>query len=904
MGISVYVYSSIIYIGLLFLIAYLSEKQASKGKSFVSNPYFYALSLAVYCTAWTFYGSVGKAAKTGLSFLPIYLGPTIFAPLWLIVLRKMILVSKTQRITSIADFISSRYGKSTYLGVFVTLIAFLGVIPYISLQLKAIADSFDILIGLSSTTPTGENTESTFFYSNAFYISMALALFTIVFGTRNLEPNERHEGLVVAIAFESIIKLVAFLAVGIFVTYGIYNGFSDLFSQSLANPRTAKLFSISEITSPSEWFWLSMVSLCAVLLLPRQFHIAIVENSNPNFTTKAMWLFPLYLLIINIFVLPIAIAGILQFGNNPSIRPDSYVLELPLMHGQNILALLVFIGGLSAATSMVIVETTALSIMISNHVIMPPLLSSLAKRENNDIDNISNWVIGVRRIVIFFILFLAFGYVRTITTNRELVSIGLVSFAAVTQFAPSVFGGLFWKNATKAGASTGLFLGFVIWFITLPLPTMAEYNIIPTSIITEGYFGHWWLKPYELFGLQGFDRISHSAFWSLFFNAGAFIGVSLYTKQSTTEASQADLFVNIYKYLNIGNEFEVFKREAKMEDLVFLMNRFLGEDRTRFLLKTFEEENKISLSKIKIADAELVNYAETNLAGALGASSAKIILGSVVKEDPISLDEMLTLLDQTQEIIISNRKLEQTTQQLQLANKQLKELDRLKADFITTVTHELRTPMTSIRAMSKILMDNKNLPQEKQAQFLKIVVEETERITRLVNQVLDIEKIQSNAYEWQYEDINLTDLVSKAYISFTPAMLEKGIQHELLKPETAVIVRGDSDRIMQVVVNLLSNALKFARTEGGQIWVQLFTTPSHAVLKVSDNGIGIASDKQELIFGRFTQINNPKMGKPQGSGLGLFITEQIVSHFDGTIRVESIVGEGATFIVELPLLKN
>ena len=902
MGISIYVTCSILYIGILFLVAFLSEKNAKKRASFIDNPYFYALSMAVYCTAWTFYGSVGKATKSGLGFLPIYLGPTIFAPLWLMVLRKMILISKQQRITSIADFISSRYGKSTYLGVFVTIIAFCGIIPYISLQLKAIADSFDILVGLSTVTAVGNTEESSFFYTNAFYISIALALFTIIFGTRNLEPNERHEGLVVAIAFESIVKLVAFLTVGIFVTYGLYNGFGDLFSKAAANPTTAKLLTLGEGTSPSEWFWLSIVSMCAILFLPRQFHISIVENANPNFVTKAMWLFPLYLLIINVFVLPIAIAGVLQFGNDPTIHPDSYLLELPLTHGQGFIALFAFIGGLSAATSMVIVETTALSIMISNHIIMPPLLSSLAKKDNKDVSDFSGWVIMVRRGVILLILLMAFGYVRTIATNRELISIGLVSFVAVSQFAPAVLGGLFWKEATKAGAFSGLIIGFIIWLISLPLPTLAEYNALPKSILTEGYFGQWWLRPYALFGLEGYDHISHAAFWSLLLNSIAFVGVSLYTKQSPLEASQADLFVNIYKYLNVGTEFEFLRREAKMEDLLFLMNRFLGEERTRFLIKNFEEENHINLSKIKIADTEMVNYVETILAGALGASSAKILLGSVVKEDPISLDEMLSLLDQTQEIIISNKKLEQTTQQLQAANEQLKELDRLKADFITTVTHELRTPMTSIRAMSRILMDNKNLPPAKQAQFLSIVVDETERITRLVNQVLDIEKIQSNAYEWQIEHINFSDLISQTYTSFMPLMLEKNIIHEFLKPDKPLFINGDHDRITQVVVNLFSNAIKFANTEGGQIWVQLYRQNDSAILKISDNGIGIAPDKQDLIFGRFTQINNPEKGKPKGSGLGLFITQQIIDFHKGKISVESQLNQGATFVIELPIM--
>jgi Na+/proline symporter/nitrogen-specific signal transduction histidine kinase len=902
MGISVLVVCSILYIGLLFLVAYLSEKRAEKGKSLVANPYIYALSLAVFCTAWTFYGSVGKASRSGLGFLPIYFGPTIFAPLWIIVLRKMILISKSQRITSIADFISSRYGKSSLLGVFVTIIAFFAIIPYISLQLKAIADSFDILAGLSASQ-TGHTEGSPLFYSNAFYVSMALALFTIMFGARNLEPNERHEGLVVAIAFESIVKLVAFLAVGIFVTYGIYNGFGDLFTQAAANSQTAKLLTLGEGTSPSEWFWLSIVSLCAVILLPRQFHIAIVENANPNFVTKAIWLFPLYLLIINVFVLPIALAGIMHYGQTPLIRPDSYVLELPLLFGHKYLALLVFIGGLSASTSMVIVETTALSIMLSNHIIMPPLLSTLAQRDNDNVGNFSKWVIIVRRITIFLILLLAFAYVQTIAANRELVSIGLVSFVGVMQFAPSVFGGLFWKGATKSGAIAGLLAGFVVWLITLPLPTLMEYKVLSTNILTDGYFGLWWLKPYALLGLEGFDHISHAAFWTLFFNIGAYVGVSLYTEQSKVEASQADLFVNIYKYLNVGSDYEVMRREAKMDDLLFLMNRFLGEERTQVLIKTFEEENNVTLSKITTADAELVNYVETILAGALGASSARIILTSVVKEDPIGLDEMLGLLDQTQEIIISNRKLEQTTQQLQAANQQLKELDRLKADFITTVTHELRTPMTSIRALSKILKDNKNIPEAKREAFLNIVVEETERITRLVNQVLDIEKFQSNTTNWRSENINFNDVVHKAYTGFTATFQEKSIKHNILMPENPIFLIGDSDKLMQVVVNILSNATKFARTEGGQIDIELTTHNNKAVLKVKDNGIGISKEKQEMIFERFTQINNAKMGKPQGSGLGLFITEQIVSHFGGNIRVESVVGEGATFIVALPIQK-
>lgn len=902
MSVSVFVIAAIAYIGLLFLIAYYTERKTEQGKSWVNNPYVYALSLAVYCTAWTFYGTVGKVAKSGLGFLPIYLGPTICMPLLLIVLRKIIVISKAQRITSIADFISSRYGKSTYLGVLVTFMAFIGTIPYISLQLKAITDSFVIL----SKSAFSTGTEGGITHNATFGIAMVLALFTMLFGTRKADPNERHEGLVNAIAFESLVKLIAFFAVGVFVTYGLYDGFGDIFQKALTNPKTEKLLYINDGTTSTEWLWLSILSALAVMFLPRQFHISVVENTNPNHITKAMWLFPLYMLAINIFVLPITIAGILQFGDTP-IRPDTYVLELSLKNGQPFLALLVFIGGLSAAASMVIVETTALSIMVSNHIVMPPLVKTLSRRDNQAA-NFSQWLINVRRACIFIILLLAFFYVGTIATNRELVSIGLVSFTAVAQFAPTLLGGIFWKKGTEKAAFAALSVGFIIWAMTLSLPTLVEYGLLSKSILTEGYFGQSWLKPYALFGLTGFDQISHAAFWSLLLNTATYFGVSLYTKQTAEEAAQADFFVNIYKYQRLGSELEVQRREAKMDDLVFLMSRFLGDDRALQLIGNYERDNEVSLREAIKANEDFIKYVETQLAGALGASSAKILVGSVAKEDPISLEEMLRVLDQTQEIIVTNTMLEKkseelevTTRQLKIANEQLQELDRLKADFITTVTHELRTPMTSIKALSKILLDNKNLARKQRDEFLSIIVTETERTTRLINQVLDIEKLESSRADWRMEHINLSDLVSKTFKTFTPVFEEKEVKQTLNLPEYPIFISGDRDKITQVVVNLLSNAVKFTNTEGGLVALELYPQNGYAMIKIADNGRGIPPEKQNLIFERFTQISDPQMGKPVGSGLGLYISRSIIEHYGGSLQVESQVGNGATFLVRLPI---
>jgi Na+/proline symporter/nitrogen-specific signal transduction histidine kinase len=903
MSISIYAIAAVIYIITLFLIAFYTDKKAEQGKSWVNNPYVYALSLAVYCTAWTFYGSVGKAAKSGIGFLPIYFGPTIFAPLWLFVLRKMIVISKAQRITSIADFVSSRYGKSTYLGVLVTVIAFFGIIPYISLQLKAIADSFMTLGRVSNAF----DTEGVgFYYNTAFYISMVLALFAILFGTRHADPNERHEGMVNAVAFESLVKLFAFLAVGCFVTFGLYNGFSDLFTKAANHPKIAKLMYVSEGNSAAEWLWLNILSSFAVLFLPRQFHIGVVENTNPNHVTKAMWLFPLYMIGINVFVLPITFAGLMQFDGT-SIRPDNFVLELPLAANQPILALLVFIGGLSAAASMVIVETTALSIMLSNHIIMPPLVKTLSRRDNQAA-NFSVWLLNVRRVSIFLILLLAFFYVHTISSNRELVSIGLVSFTAVAQFTPVILGGMFWKNGTKAGAIAALIVGFFIWAITLSIPTLVEYGLFSKTIITEGYFGLSFLKPYALFGLEGFDQISHAAFWSLTLNVATYFIVSLYTKQSPDEVAQADFFVNISKYQSLGSELDIQRREAKMDDLQFLMTRFLGDDRAQLVFQNFEKEHGYKLERMGKANADLVKYVETQLAGVLGASSAKVLMGTVAKEEPISLDEMLNVLDQTQEIIVTNKmlenkskELEATTQQLQAANAQLQELDRLKADFITTVTHELRTPMTSIKALSKILLDNQQIPNEQRDEFLRIVVDESERMTRLINQVLDIEKIQANLYKWKNETFNLTDLAHQTFKTFVPTFEEKNIERYVNFHGQSLFIKGDRDKVTQVLVNLLSNAVKFTRTEGGVVALEVYEEKGQVIVKVSDNGRGIPKEKQSLIFERFTQIHDPEMGKPTGSGLGLYISKTIVEHHKGTIGVTSKIGEGTHFWVKLPL---
>src|SRR5437773_3760677 len=529
---------SFAYLGILFAIAYYGDKRADAGRSIIANPYIYALSMAVYATSWTFYGSVGRAAASGVGFLPIYLGPTLMAALWWLVLRKMIRISKVDRITSIADFIAARYGKSALLGGLVTVIAVIGIIPYIALQLKAVSASFLILLQYPAVVMPIKGQAVVLWQDTALYVALLLAAFTVLFGTRHLDATERHEGMVAAIAFESLVKLLAFLAVGVFVTFGLYGGFADLFARAAQLPNIEQLLSLGgKAGTYGSWASLVFLSMLSILFLPRQFQISVVENVNENHVSKAIWLFPAYLLAINIFVLPITFAGLMQFAPG-QVDADTFVLSLPMVHRREALALLVFIGGLSAATGMVIVETIALSTMICNDLVMPVLLRSrrLALSRRTDL---SGLLLGIRRGAIVLLMMLGYAYYRAAGEAYALVSIGLVSFAAVAQFAPAMLGGMYWRQGTRAGALTGLSLGFIVWAYTLLLPSFAKSGWLPISFIQHGPFGIELLKPLQLFGLTGLDDISHSMFWSMLANVGGYVGVSLLGSQNIREHAQA-----------------------------------------------------------------------------------------------------------------------------------------------------------------------------------------------------------------------------------------------------------------------------------------------------------------------------------------------------------------------------
>ncbi|MEZ5705801.1 MAG: sensor histidine kinase [Burkholderiaceae bacterium] len=891
------------YLLLLFGVASWGDRRALAGRSVIGNAWVYALSMAVYCTAWTYFGSVGRAASSGVWFLPIYLGPMLAMILAWLVVRKMIRIAKAYRITSIADFIASRYGKSPALAGLVTLITVVGIVPYIALQLKAVASGYAVL-----TSPLGAPSpqSSEWWRDSALYMALALAGFTMVFGARHLDSTERHEGMVAAIAFESLVKLLAFLAVGLFVCFGLFASPTALFEQAQAvdTLRVLLLFDQGQPFAYAQWAGLTLLAMLSVILLPRQFQVMVVENVDEGHLRRAVWVFPLYLLLINIFVLPVALGGLLLFGAE-SVNPETFILSIPLSQGQTVLALVAFVGGLSAATGMVIVETIAVSTMVCNDLVMPLMLRREG-RVHQGASDLAGLLLRIRRAAILLVLLLGYVYFHFAGEAYALVSIGLISFAAVAQFAPALLGGMYWRGGTRRGALAGLTLGFAMWAYTLMLPSLAKSGWMPDSFLAHGPWGWELLKPEAFLGLKGLDNLSHSLFWSLLLNLGAYVGISLWRLPTAAEASQALLFVDVFK--RTSQTSPVFwQGKAQVSALLPLVARFLGADNALRLFTGYAR--RLGLSRVEDipADALLVQFVETQLAGAIGSASARVMVASVVEEEALSLDDVMRILDEASQVRAysqaledKSRSLEQATAELRRANQQLQSLDRMKDDFMSSVTHELRTPLTSIRALSELMRDDPDMAPAQRQQFLDIIVGETERLTRLVNQVLDLAKIEAGHAEWHEEAVDLGELARQAADSLGANFREAGVALTLHVQEAVPSVWADADRLLQVVLNLLSNALKYAPRGSGLVALTVRPADGVVELEVQDNGPGIAPEEQSVVFEKFRQVGGEAHYRPGGTGLGLPISRQIVEHFGGRMWLRSTPGKGACFGFSIP----
>ncbi|WP_136637300.1 ATP-binding protein [Pseudooceanicola onchidii] len=873
------------YVAVLFLVAFGAERAAMRGQAaWLRSPMVYTLSLSIYCTAWTFYGAVGYAARSGMEYLTIYIGPSLMMIGWFWAVRKLVRIGRSQNITSIADLISSRYGKSTLLGVLVTGLAVVGTTPYIALQLQSVTLSVASFSVADATVRPLDDQNST-----ALWVAVGLAFFTVLFGTRNLDANERHHGVVMAIAVEAVVKLFALLAVGVFVVWGIGGGIGATMDRIDAS-------SLGDWqVQPDRWMALSALSAAAFLCLPRMFQVLVVENEDERHLRTAAWAFPLYLLAMSLFVVPIAVVGLdlMPAGTNP----DLFVLSVPLAEGRNGLALLSFLGGFSSATSMVIVASIALSTMVSNHIVMPIWLSrqQAGAMVSGDVRNI---VILSRRFSIVGVLALGYLYYRISGGSTALAAIGLISFSGVAQFLPALIGGIFWRGANRVGALAGLVTGGLVWLWCLFLPSFGPDVVIPAGTMAEGPFGMGWLKPYALFGIPGLDPLVHGVFWSLSLNALVFVTASVFTFPTPLERLQGAQFVNVFDHTAPTRGWS--GGMAQSEDLMIMAQRILGATEAQDLFRRAALDQGLEGYLPEPTPAFLLQL-ERELAGSVGAATAHAMIAQITGGANISVEDLLAVADETAQIMEHSSQLEaksaeltRTARQLRTANEKLTALSVQKDAFLSQISHELRTPMTSIRAFSEILRDAEDLEGEAKAKYAGIIHGEAIRLTRLLDDLLDLSVLENGQVRMNIAPGRLSDFLDHA-VAATGADRGKLRLHREGREDTVLVT--DGDRLAQVFINLIANAQKYCDAPEPTLTIGARAVDGLLMIDFVDNGTGVAPDQQDMIFEKFARVGEQQAG---GAGLGLAICREIMARLGGSITY--LPGQqGAAFRVTLPL---
>ena len=878
------------YVAALFAVAFAAERRAARGRdAWLRSPLIYTLSLSIYCTAWTFYGAVGYAARSGLEYLTIYLGPSLVMIGWWWVVRKLVRIGRAQRITSIADLISSRFGKSTLLGVIVTLIAVVGITPYIALQLQSIALSFEVFANQNGTPWQSDQLGAVALWSAA-----GLALFTILFGTRNLDANERHHGIVIAIAVEAVVKLCALVAVGVFVVWGIGNGWADTLARIDASPIA------HWEQSGGRWVGLTFLSAAAFLCLPRMFQVLVVENANEAHLATASWAFPLYLMVMSLFVVPIAVTGLalLPQGSNP----DLFVLTLPLSQGRNGLATLSFLGGFSSATSMVIVATIALATMVSNHIVVPIWLRSRAQGAALSGD-VRHMVLLARRLSIGGVLALGYIYFRLSGGGTALSAIGLIAFAGLAQILPAMIGGLYWRGATRWGAAGGLITGFVVWLWTLFLPSFGVDAVIPASVMADGPFGIGWLRPQALFGITALDPVLHTVLWSMLLNAGVFVALSLLTFPTPLERLQGAQFVNVFEHSIAPGRWR--HSAAAAEDLLVMAQRIIGAASAQAVFQGHAQRQG-KAGYLPDVTPDFIDLLERELAGSVGAATAHAMVSQITEGASVSVEDLIAVADEAAQIMEYSNQLQaksaeqdRTARQLREANDKLTRLSVQRDAFLSQISHELRTPMTSIRAFSEILRDGDTTPVEQQ-KYAGIIQDEAVRLTRLLDDLLDLSVLEDGQVVLNRQSGTLRDLIDRAVAA---AGLRDGVTRpgvlRLVRQRTdeQVLLTTDLDRLSQVFINLIANAQKYCSAIPPVLRIEVKRIGPATVVDFIDNGAGIAAHLQPVIFEKFIRLGDN--GKAGGAGLGLAICREIMARLGGA--VDYLPGQGgAAFRVTLP----
>ncbi|HTZ03051.1 MAG TPA: PAS domain-containing hybrid sensor histidine kinase/response regulator [Xanthobacteraceae bacterium] len=1007
------------YLGLLFGVASYGDRvRIARGTT--SRLLIYPLSLAIYCTSWTFFGSVGVASHSGLDFLAIYIGPLAMVGLGFPLILRVVRLAKSRNITSIADFIAARYGKSQAVAATVALVAIVGMIPYIALQLKAVSASVATI--LAEAAPGGP--APPLVGDVALYVALAMATFAVLFGTRHTDATEHQDGLMLAIAAESIVKLMAFIAVGVFVTFTMFHGPFALFARALATPKAAA--ALTRLPQLAPFGAMTLLSLFAIMLLPRQFHVMVVENHSEAEVRRAAWLFPVYLVLINLFVLPIALAGVMTF---PAGRVDSdmFVLALPIAAHSNLMTIAAFVGGLSAATAMVIVESVALAIMVSNDIVMPLALKRHARR-GEPRDPAAQLLI-MRRIAIFVILFLAYVYYRY-AGDAQLAAIGLLSFAAVAQLAPAFFGGLVWRRATALGAIAGVSAGILVWFYTLLLPSLFEAGAGGVHFLADGPWGIALLRPQALFGVN-LPPLVHGVLLSLVLNVVCYIGCSLLRRPAAIERVQADLFVPS-TLRPITPSFRLRRASVTVEELIATVARYLGDERTRESFSSFAATRRIDLTPQAEADFQLLQYAEYLLASAIGAASSRLVLSLVLRKRTVSTKAALKLLDDANAAIHYNREILQTAldhvrqgiavfdkdlalvcwnrqfgeifdlpheltrigiplddilrhlaelgdrndkgsdefvaeriarytsdaepflerfadrglvievrgnrmpdgglvttftditdsvkaaEALERANATLErrvrertgELTRLnaalarakaeadeanvsKTRFVAAASHDILQPLNAARLYVTSLIERQRTGED--ADLVQNIDASLEAVEEIFTALLDISRLDTGAMKPEIAEFRIDELLHRLVVEFAPMAREKGL--DLTVVPCAQFIRSDRGLLRRLLQNLISNAIKY--TPAGRVLVGCRRRGERLCIEVYDTGIGIPQAKRRAVFKEFRRLDQGAR-VARGVGLGLSIVERIARVLGCEVTLNSNVGRGSRFAIEVP----
>jgi Na+/proline symporter/signal transduction histidine kinase len=1011
------------YIGLLFVVASYGDRTRQLDRKTRSRLLIYPLSLAIYCTSWTFFGSVGLASRTGFDFLTIYVGPILMIGFcWPLIVR-IVRLAKAQNITSIADFIAARYGKGQAVAAIVATIAIVGTIPYIALQLKAVSSSLGTIlthIGAHSTIVQAVPGDI------ALFVALSMAAFAVLFGTRHIDATEHQHGLMLAIATESIVKLVAFLTVGVFVTFWMFDGPVALFTQAMEKPATAAV--LTGQSSIGTMAAMTFLSLFAIVLLPRQFHVTVVENNNEAEIKRAAWLFPGYLVLINLFVIPIAIAGLLTFPPG-RVDSDMFVLALPLVAGSDLLTLIAFVGGLSAATAMVIVESVALSIMVSNDIVIPWVLKRretlIAGRED-----VGAMLLAVRRVAILVILFLAYMYYR-LSGETQLASIGLLSFAAIAQLAPAFFIGLVWRRGTARGAIAGMSAGILVWAYTLLLPSFTDIGIVGARFLAEGPGGLVLLRPQALFGLD-LPPLLHGVVCSMALNVLAYLIFSLAGKPASVERLQANLFVPS-EFTPIAPSFRRWRSSISVEELTTTVARYLGDGRTRVSFDSFAATRRISLDPKAEADFQLLRYAEHLLASAIGAASSRLVLSLLLRKRTLSTKAALKLLDDANAAIHYNREVLQTAldhvrqgiavfdkelhlvcwnrqfgeildlplnftrvgvgldeilrfnvghraaggesvddivsarlaqylsgaepflerfsergmvvevranrmpdggivttftdmtpsveaaEALERANETLErrvrerteELTRLNAElarakgeadeanisktrFLAAASHDILQPLNAARLYITSLTERQGTGED--ARLVGNIDASLEAVEEIFGALLDMSRLDSGALKPELVSFRIDELLRQIEVEFAPLAREKDLRLRFVP--CSLTVKSDRRLLRRLLQNLVSNAVKY--TPAGSVLVGCRRRRGRLRIDVWDTGLGIPASKKREIFKEFHRLDQgAKVAR--GLGLGLSIVERIARVLGHKVELNSVVGRGSRFSMEVPV---